>query len=165
MKRGSEESEREEATSFAHEQVYPLLTDRYSAPIIEERPTLNSAWSFCSALFRTGQSDFLFSHPANERDDHLSVKHFVVPSTPAIHCLRDRSYFSIGLRRRFLPVCRISWLTDELSSKLSFFKLFLLPKIAGILRSVRMNVGRSLLSRFQNIDIFRIFNGHQRHLT
>lgn len=115
MKRGSEESEREEATSFAHEQVYPLLTDRYSAPIIEERPTLNSAWSFCSALFRTGQSDFLFSHPANERDDHLSVKHFVVPSTPAIHCSRDRSYFSIGLRRWFFPVSWISWLTDELS--------------------------------------------------
>lgn len=125
MKRGSEESEREEATSFAHEQVYPLLTDRYSAPIIEERPTLNSAWSFCSALFRTGQSDFLFSHPANERDDHLSVKHFVVPSTPATHCLRDRSYFSIGLRRWFFPLSRISWLTDngELSSNSSFFKV------------------------------------------
>lgn len=28
---------------LAHEQVYLLVTDRYSAPIIEERPTLNSA--------------------------------------------------------------------------------------------------------------------------
>lgn len=161
MKRGSEENEREEATSFAHEQVYPLLTDRYSAPIIEERPTLNSAWSFCSALFRTGQSDFLFSHPANERDDHLSVKHFVVPSTPATHCLRDRSYFSIGLRRWFFPLSRISWLTDngELSSNSSFFKVpfFFLLEIAGILRSIQTNVRRSLLSRFENVGIFRIF--------
>lgn len=65
---------------LAHEQVYLLVTDRYSAPIIEERPTLNSAWSFCSALFRTGQSDFLFSHSANARDDHLSVEFFVLPS-------------------------------------------------------------------------------------
>lgn len=28
---------------LAHEQVYLLVTDRYSSPIIEERPTLNSA--------------------------------------------------------------------------------------------------------------------------
>lgn len=132
MKRGSEESEREEATSFAHEQVYPLLTDRYSAPIIEERPTLNSAWSFCSALFRTGQSDFLFSHPANERDDYLSVKHFVVPSTPAIHCSRDRSYFSIGLRRWFFPVSWISLVNGR-----TIFQLKLLQSAFFFTRNCR----------------------------
>lgn len=41
------ERETEKATMcrecLAHEQVYLLVTDRYSAPIIEERPTLNSA--------------------------------------------------------------------------------------------------------------------------
>lgn len=60
------------------EQVYLCLSalpdnpGRYHAPIIEERSTLNSAWSFYSALFRHGQSDFLFS-PYYRRDNNLLI--------------------------------------------------------------------------------------------
>lgn len=49
VKRKGKEGEREregydvQRECLAHEQVYLLVTDRYSAPIIEERPTLNSA--------------------------------------------------------------------------------------------------------------------------